>query len=268
MNWVKVYNSLRDNPKILEVSDSAFRLYICSLCYANEHLTDGKITKRALEIVSPGLKNAAGKARELVAHGLWIELDGGGWEIHDYTDVQRSAAQVKEIRRRDRERKQPDSDAEQQQEANGIPTGIQLESNRPRALAREEKRREELTALSSEQEEQGGSLAPTVRRLFEYWQAQCRHPQSRLTAERRRKCEARLREGYTEEQGRTAIDGAARAAFVNDQGKRFDDFELIFRNGTKLESFIERAGLNGGSVGSPKSEDIAAAYAATNRSSP
>ncbi len=35
---------------------------------------------------------------------------------------------------------------------------------------------------------------------------------------------------------------AARAAFVNDDGKRFDDFELIFRNGSKLESFIQRTG--------------------------
>lgn len=256
MNWVKVHNSLRDNPKILEVSDGAFRLYVCSLCYANEHLTDGFIARRALDGVTSGLRSPLKKARELVTIGLWEEHEEGrGWQIHDYTEVQRSARQVKETRRRDRERKMPDPDAEQHQGTNGI----QADSSRnPRAEKRREEKKELITTSSS-----NGS---TVRELFAYWQQQCQHPQSRLTSERRRKCEARLREGYTAEQGRTAIDGAARAAFVNDQGKRFDDFELIFRSGSKLEAFIERARLNG--AGPARRSTETAALAAAHRGDP
>lgn len=88
--------------------------------------------------------------------------------------------------------------------------------------------------------------APTIiRDLFAYWQDRCRHPNAKMTRERTAKVGARLREGYTPEQIRDAIDGAQRGAFVNDDGKRFDDLELICRSGSKLESFIARAPANG-----------------------
>lgn len=80
-----------------------------------------------------------------------------------------------------------------------------------------------------------------VRDLFEHWQTVCGHPRSKLTADRRRKIRARLREGYTVEQIRQAIDGAANRAFVNADGLKFDDIELICRNGAKVELFIARA---------------------------
>lgn len=82
-----------------------------------------------------------------------------------------------------------------------------------------------------------------IGELFVYWQRTCGHPQALPTRERRSKVKARLKDGYTPEQIRTAIDGAARAAFVADNGKRFDDLELICRTGAKLEDFIERATL-------------------------
>ena len=81
-----------------------------------------------------------------------------------------------------------------------------------------------------------------VSELFAYWQQRCGHGHAKLTPDRKRKIAARLREGYTPEQIRTAIDGAAQAAFVGENGKRYDDLELICRTGSKLEDFIERAG--------------------------
>jgi hypothetical protein len=80
-----------------------------------------------------------------------------------------------------------------------------------------------------------------ARELFAYWQRQCGHPNAKPTRDRLAKVRARLSEGYTAEQVRQAIDGAARAAFVNDAGKRFDDLELICRNGSKLEDFMSRS---------------------------
>jgi hypothetical protein len=76
--------------------------------------------------------------------------------------------------------------------------------------------------------------------LFGYWRERCGHPQAKMTRDRTAKVAARLREGYTPEQIKAAIDGAQRGAFVNDDGKRFDDLELICRTGAKLESFIGR----------------------------
>lgn len=97
-----------------------------------------------------------------------------------------------------------------------------------------------------------------ARELFAYWQERCRHPQAKPTRDRLRKVVARLREGYTPEQIREAIDGAAVAAFVDEKGKRFDDLELICRNGSKLESFIERGQLataRAGGRGEPSHEE-------------
>lgn len=85
------------------------------------------------------------------------------------------------------------------------------------------------------------SVPDPVVVLFDYWRERCGHPQAMPTRERLAKIRARRAEGYTDEQIRQAIDGAAKAPFVNEAGKRFDDIELICRNGSKLESFIDRA---------------------------
>ena len=80
--------------------------------------------------------------------------------------------------------------------------------------------------------------------MFEFWVEACRPsstPQPKLTDERRAKLKARLREGYTTDQIRQAITGAAVGAFVDESGKRHDDLTLICRNGSKLEDFIGRA---------------------------
>ncbi len=79
-----------------------------------------------------------------------------------------------------------------------------------------------------------------VGRLFAYWQDRCDHRQAKLTPDRTRAMLARLKEGYTEAEIRKAIDGASVAAYVNDDGVKYDDLTLICRNGSKLESFISR----------------------------
>lgn len=76
--------------------------------------------------------------------------------------------------------------------------------------------------------------------LFRYWQRECDHAAARPTPERLTKVVARLRDGYSPAEIRKAIDGAKHSAFENDDGRRYDDLELICRNGTKLEQFIER----------------------------
>lgn len=80
-----------------------------------------------------------------------------------------------------------------------------------------------------------------ANRLFAYWRVKCEHPAAKPTQDRARAIVARLREGYTEAEIRKAIDGAAVAAYVNeDTGQRYDDLTLVCRNGSKLESFIAR----------------------------
>lgn len=87
----------------------------------------------------------------------------------------------------------------------------------------------------------GADEKRVVGSLIDYWKARCQHPAAKATRDRRQKVTARLRDGYSSEDIKAAIDGAAVGAFVNDAGKRFDDIELICRNGSKLESFMDRA---------------------------
>ena len=86
----------------------------------------------------------------------------------------------------------------------------------------------------------------TPRRLFEHWlTATSRNPnQNRLTKKRRGMVRARLADGYTEDQLRTAIDGIAGSAWHaggNPDGTRYDTFQFIFRDGENVEKGIERA---------------------------
>lgn len=89
-------------------------------------------------------------------------------------------------------------------------------------------------------EQAKSASADVVRELFAYWQERCGHPNALPSDNRKRKVKARLREGYTPEQIRCGIDGAAKAAYTSDDGRRHDDLELICRNASKLDSFIER----------------------------
>jgi hypothetical protein len=110
--------------------------------------------------------------------------------------------------------------------------------------------------------EVGAPVAPAdvrVRELFDVWRRECGHPTEQLTPVRRRNIEARLAEGFSPEEIRTAIAGAARNAFVNEHGTRFDDIELICRTALKLKGFIDRAGppQARGSPGAPGGSEVA-----------
>lgn len=80
-----------------------------------------------------------------------------------------------------------------------------------------------------------------VEALFAYWQTECGHPKAKLSPVRRRKIEGRLMDGRTPEEVITAIQGAAKAAYVGENGVKYDDIELICRSDEKLDLFIARA---------------------------
>jgi len=81
-----------------------------------------------------------------------------------------------------------------------------------------------------------------VKTVFGYWvEKRSKDPKrTRLTTQRRHKVEQRLREGYTVEDLKAAIDGVARSPHhcgENDSGTVYDDLELICRNGGNVERF-------------------------------
>ncbi len=84
--------------------------------------------------------------------------------------------------------------------------------------------------------------------LFQYWQAAMHKPRALFGPDRRRLVRARLREGYTPDDIRRAIDGCKASGFhsgENESSTTYNDLTLICRNGSKLERFREIAKESG-----------------------
>lgn len=84
--------------------------------------------------------------------------------------------------------------------------------------------------------------------IFQYWQAVFGKQRSKFTPERRRVIRSRLRDGFTAQDIRRAIDGCKASDFhsgINDRNQLYNDLLLILRNGAKLEQFRDLASESG-----------------------
>lgn len=93
MAWVKVDIAAPRDPRLLAVGHRAAWVFVCSLCYCGEHLTDGFVPTAAL----PLCNGTKADARRLEEQELWQPVDGG-WKIRGYLDRQRSREQVERDR--------------------------------------------------------------------------------------------------------------------------------------------------------------------------
>lgn len=95
MSWIKVESSVARNKKFVKAGPAPSWLWLCSLAYSQEGLTDGFIPSEALPYL--GVKNPAQLAVHLVKAGLW-DVAEGGWQIHDYLEHNRSASDVADLK--------------------------------------------------------------------------------------------------------------------------------------------------------------------------
>lgn len=102
MTWTKLDDKFVRHPKVAALGDGAFRLHVSGLCYCSEFETDGKLSFRALQLLTPS-GPIESLVQELVAARLW-EPNASGWEIHDYLIWNPSKTDLDERRRRARER--------------------------------------------------------------------------------------------------------------------------------------------------------------------
>lgn len=86
-------------------------------------------------------------------------------------------------------------------------------------------------------------LAEQIDRIFSHWKTVMKKPKAKLTTERSKKISARLEDGYSEETIIRAIDGCAASDFHMGRKpgspQQYNDFDLICRNGAKLEWFAD-----------------------------
>jgi hypothetical protein len=92
VTWIKVDDGITEHPKFAALTSDAWALWLHGTTYASRNRTDGLIPAAMLGRLS-NVKNPTRVAAELVAAGLWHEVDAG-FEIHDYLEHQRSREQI------------------------------------------------------------------------------------------------------------------------------------------------------------------------------
>lgn len=235
--WVKVYNSLPAHPKTLAANAgmpcSPGWLYVCGLCYSNEHLTDGFIPTHVLGALAPGTTKCVAAVKRLVESAQWHVVDGG-WLIHDYGEHQRSAGEIRDRRASDAERKASVRKKSrrtphgQVEESAKSPSGVQAVEGREQKA----EGREEVKALSA---------APTeVVQVFEAWVLSTeRTSRTELSPQRRRVISNALKL-YPLADLLDAVDGwrfSAHHRGENDRGEIYNDIELLLKSSKQVEKF-------------------------------
>lgn len=101
MGWVRLDDNFADHPKVIALSDTAFRLYITGLCYSNRQLTDGFIP---YGMVNTWVGHDPMKpSDELEDQNLWSRTDKG-FVIRSYNEYQPSREDVTRKRESGKER--------------------------------------------------------------------------------------------------------------------------------------------------------------------
>lgn len=122
MGWVRLDDAFTEHPKYLQIGPLGGYLSIAAIAWANRNLTDGFIPHGQVgrlvnftgfahhmwmgELMGGGDDaHAADLADELVAVGLWEEVEGG-YRIHDYHDWQPTRTKILAARDDARKRQQ------------------------------------------------------------------------------------------------------------------------------------------------------------------
>lgn len=90
MDYVKLWTAVLTHPKWLALSDRAKTLLVQSWMYAGQAETNGHVPDSARRIIGHTPKSAV----ELEEHGWW-HRNGSGWVLHDWTDHQVDAEDLK-----------------------------------------------------------------------------------------------------------------------------------------------------------------------------
>lgn len=90
--WAKLHNDLWSSRKWMSISLAAQGLWTTAIAYSNTMRTYGQLDGHLL----PLFRGTTDLAQELVEAGLW-DLDGDGWQIHDWDDHQTSREQAETV---------------------------------------------------------------------------------------------------------------------------------------------------------------------------
>lgn len=165
MAWVRIHDGAMTNPKIAELSDKAFRLWVWGLSYAQQHLTDGVLAPAALGTMPVRLSRAVS---DLAAKGLW-ESAANGFIIHDYLDWNDSRDAVLKKRSEAKERM---SSARERRSQNVLSRTSKRTSGEEVLRGLGNKKQDQEKETSDDLHERAGRLR---EELYPAWYAKHRH---------------------------------------------------------------------------------------------
>ncbi len=152
--FIKLHDTTPDHPKVIGLSDAAFRTYVESICYCSRYLTDGFVPMGAVRKMTN-----AKAVTELISARLLIKVDGGV-QVHDYLDHQTSREHVEAVREKRRKSGylggRPPKQNESKPKANEKQNALQMESKT------KAKHNPELRTHNSEQDYGSDVLTPSV----------------------------------------------------------------------------------------------------------
>lgn len=90
MPWARIDDRANSDAKLLALSDSAYRMWVCGLIFCQANLTDGFIPKDAIQTFGVRARNKAALVQELTRavlgkRPLWQAVEGG-WMFNDFHD--------------------------------------------------------------------------------------------------------------------------------------------------------------------------------------
>jgi len=249
--WIKVHDTLLDHrklrrtAKLLLISEVTLRGHLVTL-WLNvlRHSPDGDMDDWTEEDIAhyadwdgdPGLLVSS------LAETQWIDIIEDRAVIHDW-DEHSERLRISKIRKQNRERQA--KHRKKTLNVNGITvTNALVTRDVTLDNGGEERRGEERKG-----EEKRGEK-PMVLLVFEHYRKY--HPRAHkkphCKMQEWKKIQARLGEGYTIDDLKLAIDGCHMSPYhqgENDGGRKYDTLELIVRDGSKVNQFIEIANTKG-----------------------
>ena len=226
--WIKVEKGTPDKPEILELADllniedpdtiTGKMIRVWSWFDSNSENGHAPLVTKVL---LDRLTGVTGLTDALVKVG-WLVKTEQGFSVPNF---ERHLGKGAKKRASDAERKRKSREKSQSCHNKSV-------TEKGLDKSREDKSREDKSAKAN-----------IVLEVFSHW---CNvmnknMSQTKLTAKRDKAIRARLKEGYTVEHIKQAIEGCSRDPFSmgqNDRMKPFNDIELILRTGEKLESFL------------------------------
>lgn len=100
--WAKIALNLAENPKVIGLSDRAFRAFIEAILYSRKHMTDGFLDARVVNKMW-GEEAAHELSTNDPSNPSWVAVEGG-YVIHAFCEYQMTSEDVEKHREMQRQK--------------------------------------------------------------------------------------------------------------------------------------------------------------------